>query len=56
MTRPLAYPNIFIMALGFLQSGGLGGIFGGNQSAMACAMNSGAVAVLAEKDAEIGQL
>lgn len=56
LANGVGIPALVLGSLGFLQSGGLGGIFGGNQSAMACAMNSGAVAVLAEKDAEIGQL
>ena len=56
LANGVGIPALVLGSLGFLQSGGLGGIFGGNQSAMACAMNSGAVAVMAEKDAEIGQL
>lgn len=56
LANSVGIPALVLGSLGFLQSGGLGGIFGGNQSAMACAMGNGAVAVLAEKDAEIGQL
>lgn len=56
LANGVGIPALVLGSLGFLQSGGLGGIFGGNQSAMACAMGNGAVAVLAEKDAEIGQL
>lgn len=56
LANGVGIPALVLGSLGFLQSGGLGGIFGGNQSAMACAMGNSAVAVLAEKDAEIGQL
>lgn len=56
LANGVGIPALVLGSLGFLGSGGLGNIFGGNQSAMACAMNSGAVAVMAEKDAEIGQL
>ncbi len=57
LANGVGIPALVLGSLGFLQSGGLGsGLFGGNQSAMACAMGNSAVAVLAEKDAEIGQL
>lgn len=56
LANGVGIPALVLGSLGFLQSGGLGGIFGGNQSAIASAMGNSAVAVLAEKDAEIGQL
>lgn len=56
LANGVGIPALVLGSLGFLQSGGLGGILGGNQSAIASAMSNSAVAVLAEKDAEIGQL
>lgn len=40
LANGVGIPALVLGSLGFLQSGGLGGIFGGNQSAMACAMNT----------------
>ena len=39
LANGVGIPALVLGSLGFLQSGGLGGIFGGNQSAMACAMS-----------------
>ena len=55
LANGLGIPALVLGYLGFLGNGGLGGLFGGNNAAMVAGGNA-AVAALAEKDAEIGQL
>lgn len=56
LANGLGIPALVLGSLGFLGSGGLsGGLFGNNNAAMVAGGNA-AVAALAEKDAEIGQL
>lgn len=55
LANGLGIPALVLGSLGFLGNGGLGGLFGGNNAAMVAGGNA-AVAALAEKDAEIGQL
>lgn len=55
LANGLGIPALVLGSLGFLGNGGLGGLFGGNNAAMVAGGNA-AVAALAQKDAEIGQL
>ena len=55
LANGLGIPALVLGSLGFLGSGGLGGGLFGNNAAMVAGGNA-AVAALAEKDAEIGQL
>lgn len=59
LANGVGIPALVLGSLGFLGSGGLnglGGLFGNNNAAMASMAGNAAVATLAEKDAEIGQL
>ena len=55
LANGLGIPALVLGSLGFLNNNGLGGLFGGNNAAMVAGGNA-AVAALAQKDAEIGQL
>ena len=58
LANGVGIPALVLGYLGFLGSGGLGGLGGlfGNNNAMASMAGNAAVATLAQKDAEIGQL
>ena len=59
LANGVGIPALVLGSLGFLGSGGLGGLgglFGNNSAAMASMAGNAAVATLAEKDAQIGQL